>query len=466
MKLRVRYQDLRAAAAKLAEAAKLAAPDNFWERHYSEINREQLLLYVKNERLRLRVCDPNTQTQLFLTLKTELLEQSSPRMLTVWLQPFQEQLDSLSSAQFVTLSTDDTDFIRHLDHDEELPRRNPKLRELHLKGSSESVSLRYSEPYFLGSAKVAVRHHLLLSERRLKYLLEHSLFCCNEGDYREYYRGVQFKVSQSQPHLLRCNAACGRSLAALDVKLQVPDDATEDLQALLGSRSARQLLLLLNEKSDELVTLEFSATAFCARLPDCLFKTRTGESDSPDLRAAIPVTDSELTADLKMLLKSLERVQQLSRYHGNRLQLIFAAAEDLTDDGTDLTERALRRHRLVKPTGQALPKTAVKKNLKRTAAATASSPQGACAFGCLFLQYVNSVGENARLKVEGSAYRGSTCRLLLNPYGLNEILHSLSECEQVRLSFERQSRKAVVFTPAAPVPDLPAALTYTLACLH
>ncbi|MBQ9273931.1 MAG: hypothetical protein IJ228_03895 [Succinivibrio sp.] len=461
MKIRVSCQDLSAALAKLAAAA------GCMEGHHPEFNPGRLLLYVRHDQLFLRVCD--CKTEVYVTLKAELLDNSTPLRLAVSREMLQARLGSLSSTEYVVLNTAETDRGHNQDHEALLPVRNQNSRQLQLKGTAQSVRLNYTAPFSLSWADEPVQHTLLINEHKLKFLLEHSLFCCNETDFRSFYRGPQFKVSTAQPHLLMCNTSDGEKLAAVDGQLLFPAAADEDLQAILHPETAQLLRELLNENSAHCVTLQFSEDMFCALMSGCLLKTHLAASRGPNLRAALPVTNSELRVDLKMLLHCVERVRELDITRPRRLQLLCAAGEDLTAAGADLKDGVLKNGYLRIPPPDwptaSLLQAIFKDNSQSLAAASAAQQaQSAQPEGCLFLEYRDAAAQIVRLKVEGSAYRGSTCRLQLSPYAVHDILQGLSFCAQIRIAFDRQDPRAVIFTPADPDRALPVTLKYALTC--
>lgn len=459
MNFKVHIRDLQDAVAKLKQAA--AHLEGGYSLFYRPegVNSRRILLSLRDDELTLRVSDDSAEA--FTTLQVEPLNSTATTALMVDTYELQDELKAFAPDEIITLSTGEPDLRRKSDHEQQIPLHAPARPRLFIKGRERRTDIERYEPVNAQWPDEVIQHRLSISERNLHSLLQHTLFCTDPKDYRDLFRCLHLKIDHEQPQILRCTATDGFKLADLQTALEAPERSAEDWQAAVYPKAGELLLELLDANSDQSVSLQLSTNVFGAVLPGGRIRCKAGSGTCPDLSSMYPAQRVELRANPKTLKSYAGKALRRDSTRPRQLRLLFTAAGDLTPDGSDIAATALKRPELANfeepdwikatlrpivmpPQSEQAPAEAVKSD------------------GALFFEFINSSKQNCRLKAECSYYDGTTHRLVLSPYTVQEILGALSDCEQVSLYYDPQVRSSVLITPYDPGHTRPMTISYVI----
>lgn len=154
-----------------------------------------------------------------------------------------------------------------------------------------------------------------IPERKLKYMLDKSLFCVCHENFREYLKGVRFEIQNDDFSIFTLD---GHRMAVLDTKLAVP--CSGQISQSLTLRGAAELNKLLSDNPDRSVDMEFTQSFAIANLGMYTLTSRLLKCNYPNVRAVLP---PELQTEVNVELDSLKRyVKRLSGFTNKRLNNI------------------------------------------------------------------------------------------------------------------------------------------------
>jgi DNA polymerase-3 subunit beta len=159
---------------------------------------------------------------------------------------------------------------------------------------------------------------LSLSQSKLRWLLEKTMFCMAQQDVRYYLNGLLFEVSGKR---LRAVATDGHRLSLAEIELD--RELTSEKFVILPRKGVQEMLRFLDESEDE-VQLQFGANHMRATLKDLTFTSKLIDGRFPDYNRVIPaVQNKRLLVKRNVFRETLNRAAILSneKYRGVRFGL-------------------------------------------------------------------------------------------------------------------------------------------------
>ena len=160
---------------------------------------------------------------------------------------------------------------------------------------------------------------LTMSQAKLKKLFTKVSFAMGQQDVRHYLNGALFDINQGT---IRCVATDGHRLAFSTMS----DDAFGDAQAkvIIPRKSILELMRLLDEKDENLITVSIGDNHFRIASPTFTFTSKLINAQYPDYDKLIPRSvEHTAIASRESLKQALTRASILSneKFRGVRLHL-------------------------------------------------------------------------------------------------------------------------------------------------
>ncbi len=159
---------------------------------------------------------------------------------------------------------------------------------------------------------------LTLSQNKLRWLLEKTMFCMAQQDVRYYLNGLLFEANGS---LLRAVATDGHRLSLAEVDLS--HSINVEKHVILPRKGVQEMTRFLDD-SDTEVQLQIGANHLRAALDNLTFTSKLIDGRFPDYNRVIPATQSKrLKVQRGAFRETLNRTAILSneKYRGVRFGL-------------------------------------------------------------------------------------------------------------------------------------------------
>jgi DNA polymerase-3 subunit beta len=158
----------------------------------------------------------------------------------------------------------------------------------------------------------------IISQAKLRKLVGKTHFAMGQQDVRHYLNGALFDINQG---VIKCVATDGHRLAFSSIS-EVNTDSK--IRVILPRKSVLELIRLLDQNSDEEITVCLSDNHFRVISPDFTFTSKLINAQYPDYEKLIPrAIQNTVLADREALKQALVRASILSneKFRGIRLHL-------------------------------------------------------------------------------------------------------------------------------------------------
>jgi len=157
-----------------------------------------------------------------------------------------------------------------------------------------------------------------LTQNKLRWLLEKTMFCMAQQDVRYYLNGLLFEVSGQQ---LRAVATDGHRLSLAEV--DISNSINGEKHVILPRKGVQEMIRFLDD-SDAEIQLQIGANHMRASLKGLTFTSKLIDGRFPDYNRVIPATQSKrLKVQRTSFRETLNRAAILSneKYRGVRFGL-------------------------------------------------------------------------------------------------------------------------------------------------
>lgn len=224
------------------------------------------------------------------------------------------------------LATKAKDFFRSLGNDDEIGIELDETEDLiHVTNNTESKFnirvKRLSEdtqfPRFQNPEQSSFKTFKIKKEV-LKRMLEKSIFCVSNENFRDYLKGLRIEVKEKEIYVF---ALDGHRMAALDAELDEP--ASEEINILMTLRGVNELLKLI-KNADESVEISATDDFISTKLGCYTLSNRLLKCKYPNVRNVIPEKCSPtIPVKNKKLATNVSRVAMFSNKRLNHVNLCF-----------------------------------------------------------------------------------------------------------------------------------------------
>ena len=164
-----------------------------------------------------------------------------------------------------------------------------------------------------------VEQRIVLKQNQLKAIIDKSIFCISNEDFREYLKGMRFEVDGENVSVFTSD---GHRMAVIETTLDVP--LAQPLGSNLTRRCAAELTKILKD-SDEPVELAFTKNSISTSCNGYTLTSKLLICGYPNVRAVIPKSiDVSVEVPRAELKNAISRVNVLSSKRVNAVNLVFA----------------------------------------------------------------------------------------------------------------------------------------------
>jgi DNA polymerase-3 subunit beta len=161
---------------------------------------------------------------------------------------------------------------------------------------------------------------LVLTQKQLKKLIDLSIFCVSNEDFREYLRGVRF---EAEGNTLSVFSSDGHRMAILDT--QIPTTVAQPLGALLTKQGTEQISSIIDGSSDSNVELKFTKNSVSVNCNGYSLKSKLITVPYPNVRNIVPTNMSnQVILPRKRFVELINRVSVLSSKRVNGVMFSFS----------------------------------------------------------------------------------------------------------------------------------------------
>ncbi len=180
--------------------------------------------------------------------------------------------------------------------------------------------------------------NLTLTQKQLKKLIDLSIFCVSNEDFREYLRGVRF---EAEGNTLSVFSSDGHRMAILDT--QIPTTVAQPLGALLTKQGTEQISSIIDGSSDSQVELKFTKNSVSVNCNGYSLKSKLITVPYPNVRNVIPTRlSNEVLLPRKRFAELINRVSVLSSKRVNGV--LFSFSEGKCDLKSENREHEVATH--------------------------------------------------------------------------------------------------------------------------
>lgn len=232
-----------------------------------------------------------------------------------------------SGGSFLINSTKARDFFRNLGGSEDVTIvLNEEEENIEITSDKGNYKIRVrslgedkSFPVFEVGEELADSTSMLIQERRLKYMLDKSLFCVCHENFREYLKGVRFECEGDNFSLFTLD---GHRMAVLETKLDSPCE--KPIYVSLTLRGASELGKLISDSPDRSVRIDITSNFAIATVGMYTLTSRLLKCNYPNVRAVMPDNvDFEVHVDLNELKNYVKRLSGFTNKRLNNINFTF-----------------------------------------------------------------------------------------------------------------------------------------------
>ena len=289
MKFTVNFADI---SNQLKEMSRIASSNK------PEDSTQNVLLKVVQKQLILRSTDGNIELEAMIPL----IDVESEGATTVGAGKLFEVCNRSAKNSIATLSLDESTQMLKVDCDNTVFEiRSP---------SAET---------FPSFEEVEEGITVSLNQKQLKTIIEDSLFCVTNDEFREYLRGVRF---EGEGNNLSVYASDGHRMAIAHTTLLEP--LSEPVGTLLTKNCAIQLCNILDEKSEQPIQLHITKNTISLNCNGYKLKSKLLVCAYPNIRTAIPSNiEAEVEVNTSRFSSLVSRVALVSFKRVNGITITF-----------------------------------------------------------------------------------------------------------------------------------------------
>lgn len=179
---------------------------------------------------------------------------------------------------------------------------------------------------------------VVLSQKQLKKLIDLSIFCVSNEDFRDYLKGVRFEAESSTLSVFSSDA---HRMAMLETQLAKPVE--QPVGALISKNGTEQISSIIDGNSDAPVELKFAKNSVSVNCNGYSLKSKLIVVPYPNVRTALPTNFSnEVVVDRSRFIELINRVSVLSTKRVKGITFLFS--EGKCDFKSENSEHEVATH--------------------------------------------------------------------------------------------------------------------------
>ena len=242
---------------------------------------QNILINITGNTLNFKATNYNIELKTIIPIEDVLSEGE----ITVNASKLRDTLSNLEVNSLLTFSLDDNQNI------------------LHISDGVTSFDIRTRTSIDFPSFEIDdITQEISLKQGELKKIIDSSIFCVTNEDFREYLRGIRFELTGSK---LEVFTSDGHRMAIIELELENQVSADVTFGAILTKKFAVELSKILSDESDSLITLQFTKNAVLTNCNNFSLASKLITCSYPNVRNVIP--------------KSIEKIVPIPRQNFNKL---------------------------------------------------------------------------------------------------------------------------------------------------
>lgn len=168
-----------------------------------------------------------------------------------------------------------------------------------------------------------IEQTIVLQQKQLKNLIDSSLFCVSNEDFRDYLKGIRLELNAGKLDVFTSD---GHRMAILELKLegQTVQNASGSFGAIITKRCASQLSKILEDNAESTVSLQFTKNAVLTTCNNYSLASKLINCGYPNVRAIIPkVIDKSVIIPKEQFSALIKQVSVLSSKRVNGITFNF-----------------------------------------------------------------------------------------------------------------------------------------------
>ena len=158
-----------------------------------------------------------------------------------------------------------------------------------------------------------------IEEKKLRFMIDKSLFCVSRENFREYLKGVRFELKDNDMAVF---ALDGHRMAAIETTLANP--VSKEMQFSMTLRGVTELQKLLIASSDTMLDISVTDSIISTSVGVFTISNRLLKCKYPNVRGVLPrQCEPEVRVELSNLKTYVNRVALFSNKRFNHINLTF-----------------------------------------------------------------------------------------------------------------------------------------------
>ena len=158
-----------------------------------------------------------------------------------------------------------------------------------------------------------------IEEKKLRFMIDKSLFCVSRENFREYLKGVRFELKDNEMAVF---ALDGHRMAAIETTLANP--VSKEMQFSMTLRGVTELQKLLIASSDTMLDISVTDSIISTSVGVFTISNRLLKCKYPNVRGVLPrQCEPEVRVELSNLKTYVKRVALFSNKRFNHINLTF-----------------------------------------------------------------------------------------------------------------------------------------------
>ncbi len=166
-----------------------------------------------------------------------------------------------------------------------------------------------------------VVQEIALPQNKLKSIIDSSIFCVSNEDFRDYLKGIRFELNGTK---LEVFTSDGHRMAIIETTVDEQYASTSSFGSIITKKCAFQLSKILSETAESDVVLKFTKNAVLTECNNYSLSSKIINCNYPNVRTVIPKSiDTTISIPKNSFNKLIQQVSVLSSKRVNGVTFNF-----------------------------------------------------------------------------------------------------------------------------------------------
>lgn len=179
-----------------------------------------------------------------------------------------------------------------------------------------------------------IEQEICIKQSLLKSIIDSSVFCVSNEDFRDYLKGIRFELNGSKFEIFTSD---GHRMAILETQIASQNSSTGSFGAIITKKCAAQLSKILNDSGESEVVLKFTKNAVRTSCNNFSLASKLINCGYPNVRTVIPKSiDTTVSIPRVAFNKLIQQVSVLSSKRVNGVSFSFGNGKvDLRSENSE-----------------------------------------------------------------------------------------------------------------------------------